>query len=95
MHIKCINLNFIDYLYLHGNDDPWFCIRCNSELFPFGTLNSSNIQNKNNDDDDDNFSDLVLKPLPNLSTLLIDLITHLKPMTSKTLKMLVSVNITI
>ena len=38
MNIKCNNLNFIDYQYLHGNDDSWFCLRCNSELFLFGTL---------------------------------------------------------
>ena len=76
VYIKCNNLNFIDYQYLHGNDNPWFCLRCNSELFPFITLNnktfnqyinSSNI--RNNDNDDDNSSNLVLKPLPNLNTL--------------------------
>ena len=26
VHIKCNNLNFIDYQYLNGNDDPWFCL---------------------------------------------------------------------
>ena len=31
VHIMCNNLNLIDYQYLHGNDDPWFCLRCNSE----------------------------------------------------------------
>ena len=76
MHIKCNNLNFIDYQYLNGNDDPWFCLKCNTELFPFGTLNnktfnqyinSSNIQNK--DIDQDNSSNLVLKPPPNLKSL--------------------------
>ena len=76
VHIKCNNLNFIDYQYLNGNDGAWFCLRCNSELFPFGTLNnktlnqyinSSNIQNKNNDDDKS--SNLVLKPPPNMNLL--------------------------
>ena len=65
------NLNFIDHQYLNGNNDPWFCLKCNSELFPFGTLNdktfkqyinSSNMQNK--DKDDVNSSNLVLKLLP-------------------------------
>ena len=58
VHIKCNNLNVIDYLYLNGNDDP--CLKSNTELFPFGTLNnkrfnqyinSSNIQNKDIDED--------------------------------------------
>ena len=54
VHIKCNNLNFLDYQYLDGNDDPWFCL-------------SSNIQNK--DIDQDNSSNLVLKPPPNLNSL--------------------------
>ena len=66
----------MDYQYLKGNDDPWFCLKCNTELFPFGTLNnktfnqyinSSNIQNK--DIDQDNSCNLVLKPPPNLKSL--------------------------
>ena len=76
MHIKCINLNVLDYQYLHGNDDPWFCLKCNTELFPFRTLNnktlnqyinSSNTLNKHIDQD--NSSNLVLKPPPNLNSL--------------------------
>ena len=76
MNIKCNNLNFIDYQYLNGNYDPWFRRKCNSEFYPFGTLNnkklsqyinSNNIQNKDNDED--NSSNLVLKPPPNLNSL--------------------------
>ena len=40
VHIKCNNLNFIDYQYVNGNDDPWFCLICNSELFLCGNLNN-------------------------------------------------------
>ena len=40
VHIKCNNLNFLDYQYLNGNDDPWFCLKCNTELFPSGTLSN-------------------------------------------------------
>ena len=67
VRIKCNILNFIDYQYLNGNDDPWFSLKCNSELFPFGTLNNktfnqcknnSHIQNKDNDKD--NSSNLVM-----------------------------------
>ena len=76
MYIKCNNLNFIDYQYLNGNDDPCFCLKCNSDLFPIGTssnktfnqyINSSNIQN--NDNDDDHSSNLVLRTPPNLNSL--------------------------
>ena len=40
---KCnlwVHINFLDYLYLNGNDEPLFCLKCNTELFPFGTLNN-------------------------------------------------------
>ena len=57
VHIKCNNLNYIDYKYLSGNCDHWFCLKCNSQLFPFGTLgnkkfmqhilHSSNMKNEN------------------------------------------------
>ena len=76
VNIKCYNLSFLDYQYLNGNDDPWFCLKCNIKLFSFGTLNnktfnqyihSSNIQNK--DIDQNNSSNLVLKPPPNLNSL--------------------------
>ena len=76
VHIKCNNLNCLDYQYLNENDDPWFCLKCNIELFPFGTLNnktfnqyinSNNIQNK--DIDQDYSSNLVLKPPVNLKSL--------------------------
>ena len=75
VHIKCNNLNYIDYKYLSGNGDPWFCLSCNSLLFPFGTLhnkkfmhhilNSSNMKNDNKIE----FNNLVLKPPPSLSSL--------------------------
>ena len=76
VYIKCNNLNFLDYQYLNENDDLWFCLKCNTELFPFGTLNnktfnqytnSSNIQNK--DIDEANSSNVVLKPPRNLDSL--------------------------
>ena len=75
VHIKCNNLSFIDYQYLNGNDKPWLSLRCNSKLFSFGTLNnktfkqyinSNNIQTKDNAEN--NFSNVVLKPPPNLNS---------------------------
>ena len=27
VHIKCNNLNYVDYKYLSGNGDTWFCLK--------------------------------------------------------------------
>ena len=80
--MKCNNLNHIDYKYLQGSNDPWFCISYCNEIFPFGTLgnknflsmmmvNSSPTAIKNNDVDATNINSasLVLKPSANLSLL--------------------------
>ena len=42
VHIKGNNPNVIDYQYRNGNDDPCFCLKCNTELF------QSNIKTLNN-----------------------------------------------
>ena len=71
MHIKCNNLNFIGYQYLNGNDEPWLCLKCKSELFQFGNLNNktfnqyvSSSKKQNKDNGEDNSSNLVPKPPP-------------------------------
>ena len=74
--IKLLRMSYIDYNYLSGNSDPWFCLRCNSQLSQFGTLdkknfmqnilNSSNIKN----DNENEFNNLVLETLPSLSSLI-------------------------
>ena len=67
VHIKCNNLNYVDYTCLSGNGDPWFCLKCNSQLFPFGTLDNEkfmlHIHNKSNmgNDNENEFNNLVLK----------------------------------
>ena len=43
VHMKCNNLNHIDYKYLPGSKDPWFYISCCNEIFPFGTLANKNF----------------------------------------------------
>ena len=43
VHIKRNNLNYIGYKYFSRNGDPWFCHKCNSQLFPFGTLDNRNL----------------------------------------------------
>ena len=80
--MKCNNLNHIDYKYLQGSNDPWFCISCCNEIFPFGTLanknflsmmmvNSSPTTIKNNDvyATNINSTSLVLKHSLNLPLL--------------------------
>ena len=40
--MKCNKLiNHIDYKYLQGSNDPWYCISCCDVIFPFGTLNKN------------------------------------------------------
>ena len=42
VHIKCNNLNYIDYKHLQGNNGLWYCITCSSSIFPFKFLNNKN-----------------------------------------------------
>ena len=79
IHMKCNNLNHIDARYLQESSDPWFCISCCNEIFPFGILTNkilSIISNYNltniKQSDDNNISrrsSLALKPSANLSLL--------------------------
>ena len=75
IHLKCNKLNHIDYKYLQGSSDPWFCLYCCSTIFPFGLLSnkeflsislysrnmSENVSSKN--------SSIHLTPPPNLALL--------------------------
>ena len=38
IHIKCNNLNYLDYSYLQNCDESWYCIECCSKIFPFNFL---------------------------------------------------------
>ena len=40
IHIKCNNLNYLDYRYLQNCDESWYCIECCSTIFPFNSLSS-------------------------------------------------------
>ena len=77
-HPQCNNLNFTDFQNFSGSDDPWFCLKFNSDILPFRKLKnqsfhsfllsfteaSSNLNhNKEN-------RTLSLKPPPNFSLLL-------------------------
>ena len=76
VHIKCNHLNYMDYKYLQGCNEPWYCLSCSNTLFPFGNLNNQNFLNfiGNNDtitsSETNNLnSSLLLKPPPDLTLL--------------------------
>ena len=41
VHIKCNNLNYLDYRYLQNSNESWYCIECCSTIFPFNYLFSN------------------------------------------------------
>ena len=73
VHIKCNNLNYLDYRYLQNSNESWYCIECCSTIFPFNSLLSNknflsccvNTDNNNThwiDLENDHNSSLSLKP---------------------------------
>ena len=38
VHLRCNKLNLVQYKYLQGSTDPWFCLSCCSVILPFGNL---------------------------------------------------------
>ena len=74
VHIKCNHLNYMDYKYLQGCNEPWYCLSCSNTLFPFGNLNNRNSLNfiGNNDtitssETNNSNSSLLLKVHPDLT----------------------------
>ena len=76
VHIKCNNLNYLDYSYLQNSKESWYCIECCSTIFPFNSLLSNknffscctNTDNNNThwiDLENDHNSSLSLKPSSN------------------------------
>ena len=43
--IKCNHLNYKDYKYLQGCNEPWCCLFCSKTFVPFGNLNNQNFLN--------------------------------------------------
>ena len=80
IHIKCSNLNYLDYRCLQNCDEFWYCIECCSTIFPFNSLSSNknflacctstdnNIQW--NDLENNHDSSLSLKPFSDLEHLI-------------------------
>ena len=75
--VKCNQLNHIDYKYLQGSDDLWYCFSCCIKIFPFGTLTNKDFMSSTTNSlsiyfsqgahsDNDNESLLSLKPPSNL-----------------------------
>ena len=75
VHIKFHNLNYTDYKYLQGNDDPWYCITHSSSIFPFNCLNGKKFGSllikqtgqSNNFSFDNKNSSLLLNPSSKLT----------------------------
>ena len=75
VHIKCNDLNYINYKFLQNSNDPWFCISC-CKTFSFNTMkNNKNFtpifhdtKNKSKKPDDKD-SSLLIKPSEHLKHL--------------------------
>ena len=72
VHIKCNNLNYLDYRYLQNSNESWYCIECCSTIFPFNSL----LSNKNffswctnTDNNNTHWIDLENFVHPNITTL--------------------------
>ena len=103
VHIKCNNLNYLDYRYLQNSNESWYCIECCSTIFLFNSLSSNknfldcctNTDNNSThwtDLENDHNSSLSLKPSSNLE-LLVNQFNNLPLKIVMTLKKFVHPNI--
>ena len=46
-------MNHIDYKYLQGSNEPWYCISCYDEILPIGTLTNKSFLSLVNSPPDD------------------------------------------
>ena len=75
IHLNCNKLNYIDYKYLKGSIDIWFCLYCCSSVFPFGFLTnkdflSTSLCSRNvSENVSSKSSSIHLTPPPNLAVL--------------------------
>ena len=70
---KCYQLNFLNFQHIKASTEPWFCFKCVSDVFLFGTLNNqifSSFVLDNKNSNANTGSSINLKPHPNLSLLL-------------------------
>ena len=103
VHIKCNNLNYLDYRYLQNSNESWYCIECCSTIFLFNYLSSNKnflaccASTDNNtaqwiDLENDHNNSLSLKPSSNLE-LLVNQFNNLPLKTIMTLKKFAHPNI--
>ena len=43
VHLRCNKLNLVDYKYLQGSADPWFCLSCCSTILTFGNFTDKDL----------------------------------------------------
>ena len=43
VHIKCNNLNYLDYQYFSACNNPWYCLNSNSQIYALGNLSKQNF----------------------------------------------------
>ena len=77
VHIKCNDLDYIDYQFLQNSNDPWFCISCCSEIFSFSAVKNKNFIS--NFYDSNKSKNIVDKD----SSLLLKLSEHLKQLVNQ------------
>ena len=73
VHLRCNKFNLVDYKYLQGSADLWFCLSCCSTILPFGNLTEKDfpcsVLNKNYIEISNKNSSVLLKAPPNLAYL--------------------------
>ena len=75
IHIRCNNLNYLDYRYLQNYYESWYCIEFCSAIFLFISFSSNKTfltcctRTDNNIPSNDHDSSLLLKPPSNLELL--------------------------
>ena len=73
VHLRCNKVSLVDYKYLQGSTDPWFCLSCCSTILPFGNLTDKDFScstlNKNYIEISSKNSSVLLKPPPDLELL--------------------------
>ena len=42
-HIKCNDVNYIEYKFLQNSNDPWFGISFCNEIFPFNIVKNKKL----------------------------------------------------
>ena len=66
IHLRCNNCILVDYKYLQGSPDAWFCLSCCSTILPFEKMTDKNfsclVLNKNYIEISDKNNSVLLKP---------------------------------